>query len=236
LLGARPFAEEGNACTKLLAIAGTIVSATADRQFANGTQVHIATGGSDRQLPGVRDFLHRKMRDVLPKLREALHDPKRKTAPPYWIWDPYSFTLEGKQAGSPTLFREIINAGRPALQKNEHGNEVTVADALRDFRNALSHGNVWLLAGEDFPADDPRHCAEGRIVGFALATTTPRYESHDAGGKRRFASIEDRFKVKGLMLSPLDLRAIVEGWANVLKTGGLSRGEGGRLISEAAAD
>jgi len=236
LLGKRPFAEDGNACTKLIAIGGTIVTATADRQFANGTEVHIATGGTERQIAGVREFLRTKLRDALPKLRQEIRNTYGGEPPEHWIWDPLTFHLSGITAGSETLFREIIANGRSALSSNEHGNVMTVADAMRDFRNALAHGNVWLLAGADFAPGDPRSTGGGEIVGFVLATTTPRYEEPAPEGGRRRATVNDRFVVKGLMLSPFDLRAIVEGWAVLLRDSRLSRSVGGQLVTEESDD
>ena len=236
LLGKRPFAEDGNACTKLIAIGGTIVSATADRQFANGTKVHIATGGTERQIAGVREFLHKKLCAELPKLRQAIRSTYDGEPPEHWIWDPLTFDLSGITAGSETLFREIIGNGRSALASNKDGNLMTVADAMRNFRNALAHGNVWLLAGADFAAEDPRSAAGQKIVGFVLATTNPRYEEPTPAGDRRRATVNDRFVVKGLMLSPFDLRAIVEGWAVLLRDSRLSRSVGGQLMTQEAAD
>jgi hypothetical protein len=236
LLGKRPFAEDGNACTKLLSIGGTIVTATADRQFANGTQVHIATGGTERQLAGVREFLRQKLRTALPTLREQIRREYPGTPPDHWVWDPLSFHLSDKIAGSETLFREIIAEGKSALLPNKDGNIMTIADAIREFRNALAHGNVWLLAGADFPPGDPRSAARGAIVGFVFATTNPKYEEPTPTGKPRYATIHDRFVVKGLMLSPFDLRAIIEGWAVLLRDSKLSRGTGGQLVTEVAVD
>lgn len=236
LLGKRPFAEDGNACTKLIAIGGTILSATADRQFVKDTKVHIATGGLEMQIAGVRQFLSRKLQDALPTFREQLKSTHGGEPPKHWTWDPLTFRLEGVTAGSDTLFREIIDNGKPAFPSKKGDPSTTIADAFRDFRNALAHGNVWLLAGVDFPKQDSRWAAGSHIVGFVLATTNPRYEERDPEDKPRYPTVKDRFIVKGLMLSPFDLRAIIEGWAVLLRDSKLSRGTGGQLVTEVAVD
>ena len=88
----------------------------------------------------------------------------------------------------------------------------------------------------DSPGPDPRAEAAGGIVGFALATTNPRYEEADPEGKRPPQNVETPFVVKGYLISPFDLRAIIEGWTVLLRDSGLSRGVGGQLVSEESAD
>jgi hypothetical protein len=232
LLGKRPFAEDGNACTKLLAIAGTLLSATADRQFALNTQVHVATGESRYRHDAITAFVNAKLRVKLPALRNELVKRYAGAPPMHWCWDPLSFELKDQRAGDPHLFQRILGSGKPAFESNAKNQFLQMHETLRYCRNALAHGNVWLMAGEDFPASDPRAAAGDRIVGFALATTTPRYEERDPGGRPSVQTLDTPFLIKGLMISPFDFRAIVEGWAVLLWESGVSRGEGGRLISE----
>ena len=234
LLGNRLAANDEMACTKLLAIGGTLVSATADRQFAFDTPFHIAVNKPKSTKDDVGEFLKKDFQKELPALRVALRMRCADSPPDYWEWMPCSFNLPKQIAGDEGLFKRILSASLPLdqYQKNNCGNKFMILDALRTFRNALAHGNVWLVAGKDFVPEDPRQKVGGKIVGFALATTKPDITESELGSKQPEIKADTPIDVSGLLISPFDLRVLIEAWARLLYAHERSRVESARLIDD----
>lgn len=233
LLGS-PYARTGRECTKLLAIGGTLLSATADRQFAFDTHAHIATGGRSMNKE-VAKFLKVPLLQALPGLREELKRehmkedrmPSHRSKPPS-DWDPCYFELAGVRAGDPNLRRSILDDRKPLDGARWAGDEViTIKHFLQASRNALSHGNVWLFARSDFEdARGERRSSDSAITGFALAQTNPSIDD------RRKARPDTPYIVRGFLVSPFDLRAVWEAWARLLMRVGATRAEGGTCLAE----
>ena len=228
LLGETPYAHNEFACTKLLAIGGTLFSATGDRQFATNARAHIAHGGSANRIESVKSFIAPPFMDALPKMRDELQSRYSGTPPAAWPWDPNSFELQNVTAGAPDLFRRIVDARQPVHQaKWDRQHEITVKVALGACRNALAHGNVWLLAQSDFDDAPPSgHPRDEAITGFALAQTTPDIDDW------KKATAKTPYTVRGLLISPSDLRALWEAWANLLVRTQVTRAEGGSCLAE----
>ena len=241
LLGTSGLKESERGCTNLLAVGGTLVSATGDRQFAWGANVHIATGTRDDGLSQIRAFLDASVDQALPALIDRLK-PKCADAPPpeYWSWAPTCFQLSGVRPGQPDLFDRLLAECRLTSDRRPRSEPWSIKYLLRTFRNALAHGNVWLLAGIDFDAGDPRHSAQKAIAGFAFATTDPALPDPLSEAdtkllckkckKRPKLGADTLFKVEGVLISPFALRALIEGWADKLVDAEVSRSEGSEQI------
>jgi hypothetical protein len=248
LLHQVPANGDSLACTRLLAIGGTLISATGDRQFAWGTDVHIDTGARVKKGSLVDLFLDRAADEALeptPRRHSARVDPG--DLPPYWRWAPTFFELTDVRAGNPRLLRMILTRCEEAPRARPNGEGWCVKFLLRTFRNAMSHGNVWMLSGRDFPPTDERSKGEGQVVGFAFATTNPeiRPASDDEQAddlcikcrkKRPKFDKDTQFKVRGILISPIDLRMLIEGWAEVLIKDKVGRRDAGSMLDDEPDD
>ena len=197
-------------CTRLLAIGGTLVTATADRQFAFDTPVHIDRGGIHSRDQSVSRFLSEPIETALKGFRSKLRARHDSAPPECWKWEPRQFRLENCLPGQPDLLRNLISNSQLLESRTQ------VKDVLRNFRNGFSHGNVWLLKDSDLNGQSWfAESRNGWINGFALASTNPKYQDLDRETKAPLTT-SSKFVVTGILISPFDLRALIQAWAKLL--------------------
>jgi hypothetical protein len=247
LLGKAGLEVSEHGCTKLLAVGGTLVSATGDRQFAWGERVHVATGAQADGVSRVQEFLSADADEALPALRDRLSSQYSGSAQPsYWNWAPMYFEIRGVRPGQPDLRDLLLEECKQPPDRRPASEPWSIKYLLRTFRNGLAHGNAWLLAGVDFEESDPRHAAKSAIAGFAFATTNPALPDPMSEADRKLLckkcskrpklSADTLFKVEGVVISPFALRALIEGWATLLAKCDVSRSDGGSQLQGGDAD
>ncbi len=207
-------------CSNLLAIGCALLCTHVDREQVKRGLPHITRDLQNGPSARVEAFLERQFLDWLRETREQ----SQMSGP----FNPRRFRKVPVVSGSAGLLDSLLDNALE-LEADPIESRLTARDAIKEMRNALAHGNVWLLSSHELKlAGSFGHS----ILGYALASTRPEYHQKPCKkcGQSTESPVPGEYHASGLVISTLDFFFVLREWAQCLVDQHVDRKDGMLLV------